>query len=129
MKVFLTLLILSHVLTIHAATKIILSTKLRGESVLVTKDENHLMYQTPDIKDQVKLEKCSHANYQFFVRKIERLSRQSIPVKTPRALTVQIMEKTKSIAPDSEFGKYLSNISQHLITLKKEMAIACKKTK
>ncbi len=124
---FITISLILFSLNASATDVQILRSSLSGNPVQIYHDEKFLTLKAPGIDSRVPMEKCSQTNYKYFLIKLRRLSKTSSSSLEKNAFAVEVEGHRKVVHPQSKLGIYVNNITQHLLTLKNEMALACKK--
>ncbi|MGE3610444.1 MAG: hypothetical protein AB7I27_12715 [Bacteriovoracaceae bacterium] len=114
--------------TVFSSTsKVILSSNLNGKIISISETKEEFSYTADGISEVIPKKKCSEKNLKQFYSNLHEQSKKSLSLKSGNVVQVTIWGKKKKVGLNSPLGNYLQNIVQHLLTLKKESAIACKK--
>jgi hypothetical protein len=112
---------------VYAQDHTVLSFQRTGQKVLIHDSASAFTFTTRGVKGQILNRPCSQPGKQYFLKRLKKLEKKSLSVKTPDALNLIVMDQPKQVSPQSPLGKFVLNIEQPLLTLKKETASACKK--
>lgn len=98
-----------------------------GKPVLIEQKKQDIHLLGEYLEADIHLKKCSSYAWVNFKNKIETLSKKSLPSTEANSISVEVKGKMKKISPRSPLGTYFSNITQHMLTFKKETELACAK--
>ena len=70
---------------------------------------------------------CNGPVLRYLKHDLETLSAKSFSLKSPGTLEVSVLQQKKTIAPGSPLGRFIENFDQKMITLQKEVKLACRK--
>lgn len=111
--------------TMATASINVFEARVRDQVQFIHEEDTFVEGVANGFKTRIEKKTCSSPAFKFLKLKIEKLSKSSLPYKGPDGIEVKIESFSKTVAPDSPLGKYSQNLSQHLITLKREVEITC----
>lgn len=104
-----------------------MESQLNGQKLSLVQTSKELHIHSKDFSATVKNEKCSAYSFKSLKEEIEKRSAESFSFSGKDSLKVKVFGKSKSIAPGSSLAQYLKNFTQHMITFKSQVKLACQK--